>query len=267
MAERVPAELSACGAAARRRTISSDRRRRAGSSSGHSADQATVGRVDAVRRARWPRQRGARASVASLARRGRLVGLGARRRRAVGPRRRPSGSAVVASTRSTWATRRVDRRLDAVEHRLRVDAEEHDERRAAGPSPAPSGQRQLAEARVVARRARRGRPAGRPTAGRGRRGSRRWRPTTAHQRRVRNEPSRMRNSPTKPLRPGRPIDDSITTVNTPAKIGADLLQALELGDLAGVAALVDHPDEEEQGAGGDAVVDHLQDASPRGPGW
>ena len=55
-------------------------------------------------------------------------------------------------------------------------------------------------------------------------------------------------------------------MNTPAKIGADLLQALELGDLAGVAALVDHADEEEQRAGGDAVVDHLQDAALRGPG-
>ena len=39
----------------------------------------------------------------------------------------------------------------------------------------------------------------------------------------------------------------------------DLLEAAELGDLPGVAALVDHPDEEEQGAGREAVVDHLQD--------
>ena len=77
----------------------------------------------------------------------------------------------------------------------------------------------------------------------------------------------MRNSPTKPLSPGTPIDDSITTVNTAAKIGADLLEALELGDLAGVAALVDHPDEEEQRAGGDAVVDHLQHAAGHAPGW
>ena len=40
-----------------------------------------------------------------------------------------------------------------------------------------------------------------------------------------------------------------------------LLQAAELGDLAGVAALVDHADEEEQGAGGQAVVDHLEHAA------
>jgi len=30
----------------------------------------------------------------------------------------------------------------------------------------------------------------------------------------------MTNSPTKPLSPGRPIDDSMTMVNTAAKIGA-----------------------------------------------
>ena len=40
-----------------------------------------------------------------------------------------------------------------------------------------------------------------------------------------------------------------------------LLQALEGGDLPGVAAVVDHADEEEEGAGGDAVVDHLQHAA------
>ena len=43
--------------------------------------------------------------------------------------------------------------------------------------------------------------------------------TTAHQRRVTKLPTRMRNSPTKPLRPGSPIDDSITSVNTPASNG------------------------------------------------
>ena len=43
---------------------------------------------------------------------------------------------------------------------------------------------------------------------------------TVHQRAVRNEPMRMRYSPTNPLSPGTPIDDSMITVNTPAKIGA-----------------------------------------------
>ncbi len=45
--------------------------------------------------------------------------------------------------------------------------------------------------------------------------------TTAHQRWAMKAPSSARNSPTKPLRPGRPIDDNITRVNTPAKTGAD----------------------------------------------
>ena len=85
--------------------------------------------------------------------------------------------------------------------------------------------------------------------------------TTAHHRWVTNVPMRTRNSPTKPLSPGRPIDESITTMKTPAKTGADLLDAAELGDLAGVAALVDHADEEEEGAGGQAVVDHLEHAA------
>ena len=78
---------------------------------------------------------------------------------------------------------------------------------------------------------------------------------------------RTRNSPTKPLRPGRPIELSITRVNTAGQDRGRLLQALERGDLAGVAPLVDHADEEEQGAGGDAVVDHLQHAALRCPGW
>ena len=44
--------------------------------------------------------------------------------------------------------------------------------------------------------------------------------TTVHHRAVRNEPISTRYSPTKPLRPGTPIDDSITIMNVPAKIGA-----------------------------------------------
>ena len=41
----------------------------------------------------------------------------------------------------------------------------------------------------------------------------------------------------------------------------DRLDALERADLAGVAALVDPADQDEQCAGGDAVVDHLQHAA------
>ena len=44
--------------------------------------------------------------------------------------------------------------------------------------------------------------------------------TTAHQRWAAKAPMRVRNSPTNPLSPGRPIDDNMTTMKTPAKIGA-----------------------------------------------
>ena len=44
--------------------------------------------------------------------------------------------------------------------------------------------------------------------------------TTAHQRRVRNDPTSTRNSPTNPLSGGNPIDDIITMVNTTANTGA-----------------------------------------------
>ena len=40
-----------------------------------------------------------------------------------------------------------------------------------------------------------------------------------------------------------------------------LLQPAQLGDLAGVAALVDHPHQQEQRPGGHAVVHHLQHAA------
>ena len=45
--------------------------------------------------------------------------------------------------------------------------------------------------------------------------------TTVHHLAVRNEPMRMRNSPEKPLRPGTPMELSITTVNTAASTGAE----------------------------------------------
>ena len=39
------------------------------------------------------------------------------------------------------------------------------------------------------------------------------------------------------------------------------LQTSQFVDEAGMATLVDHPDQQEQGAGGDAVVDHLEQAA------
>ena len=44
--------------------------------------------------------------------------------------------------------------------------------------------------------------------------------TTVHHLAVSKDPMRMRNSPTNPLRPGTPIDESITTMNAAAKTGA-----------------------------------------------
>ena len=72
---------------------------------------------------------------------------------------------------------------------------------------------------------------------------------------------RIRNSPTNPLSPGTPIDDSITSMNPAAKIGATCWMPLSSEILRVVPALVDHPDEEEQRAGRHAVVDHLQHAA------
>ena len=44
--------------------------------------------------------------------------------------------------------------------------------------------------------------------------------TTAHQRWVMKVPESTRNSLTKPLSPGTPMDASMTTVNTAARTGA-----------------------------------------------
>ncbi len=82
--------------------------------------------------------------------------------------------------------------------------------------------------------------------------------TTAHQRWATKVPSRTRNSPTKPFSPGRPMEDSITTVKMPANTGATFCDALQLGDLVGVAAVVEEAEQDEQGTGDDAVVDHLE---------
>ena len=44
--------------------------------------------------------------------------------------------------------------------------------------------------------------------------------TTAYQRLVRNAPSSERNSPTKPEKPGSPIDANVATTNRPPNTGA-----------------------------------------------
>ena len=56
-------------------------------------------------------------------------------------------------------------------------------------------------------------------------------------------------------------------MKTAAKIGATFWMPLQLGDLARVPALVDHADEEEQGTGRDAVVDHLHHATGDRLAW
>ena len=174
----------------------------------------------------------------------------------------PLGHVQAGSTCCDVGEQVVDRRLDAVEHRLRVDAEEDDEPISSGSMTARS--RQVMSGMVALA------PVGHavedplvgPQQVDGGQDRRRWRPTTAHQRWVRNVPIRTRNSPTKPLSPGSADRRScITSSEDGGQDRRRLLQAAQLGDLAGVAALVDHPDEEEQGAGGQAVVDHLQHAA------
>ena len=85
--------------------------------------------------------------------------------------------------------------------------------------------------------------------------------TTAHQRWVMNVPTRTRNSPTNPLSPGRPTALITTARKTAARIGADFWRPPSSADLGGAPPLPDHADEEEQGAGGQAVVDHLEHAA------
>ena len=43
--------------------------------------------------------------------------------------------------------------------------------------------------------------------------------TTAYQRLVRNAPSSARNSPTKPEKPGSPIDANVAATNSPPNTG------------------------------------------------
>ena len=74
-----------------------------------------------------------------------------------------------------------------------------------------------------------------------------------------NVPASARNSPTKPDRPGRPAEANTKNPNVTAHTGMSAAGAAELRDRPVVGPLVDHADEEEQGAGDQAVVDHLED--------
>jgi hypothetical protein len=70
--------------------------------------------------------------------------------------------------------------------------------------------------------------------------------------------SRIMNSPTKPARP-RQADAGQRRDHEQRRVDRHAVgEAAEVGDLARVAALVDHPDQEEQRAGREAVVDHLE---------
>ena len=74
-----------------------------------------------------------------------------------------------------------------------------------------------------------------------------------------NAPSRIRNSPTNPFSPGRPIDDSVTMQKRRDEPRHHVLQAAELGDQPRVPPIRQHADDEEEAAGADAVVQHLVD--------
>ncbi len=81
----------------------------------------------------------------------------------------------------------------------------------------------------------------------------------AYQRRLLSKaPRRIRNSPTKPLVPGRPIDDRVTIMKMVAKIGIRLESPPKSADQPGMAALIDKTDDEEERPGGNPVVEHLQ---------
>ena len=64
----------------------------------------------------------------------------------------------------------------------------------------------------------------------------------------------------KPLVSGSAIDASVMIRNAAHQLRHHRLEAAELRDQAGVAAVREHADDHEQPAGADAVVEHLQTA-------
>ena len=75
------------------------------------------------------------------------------------------------------------------------------------------------------------------------------------------EPMRIRNSPTKPLKPGTAIEDRQTSRNSAENQGMTVLSPPNSAMSAGVAPVVEHAHHEEEGARRDAVVQHLVDGA------
>ena len=71
----------------------------------------------------------------------------------------------------------------------------------------------------------------------------------------------MRNSPTKPFRPGTPIEASTTTVNVAAITGARCWSPPRWATDNVLAPLVDHGDKQEERRRDDPVVHHLEDGA------
>ena len=69
-----------------------------------------------------------------------------------------------------------------------------------------------------------------------------------------------RNSPTKLLSPGSPTDAKTANRNAPVSHGVTLASPPIFAQVARVGAFVDHPHQQEQRAGRQAVVHHLQHA-------
>jgi len=68
----------------------------------------------------------------------------------------------------------------------------------------------------------------------------------------------MRNSPTKPLSPGNPIEAKVARRNAPYRRASPRETAVVL-DQPAVPSVVDHADEHEQRSGREAVIDHLNE--------
>ena len=114
-------------------------RRRSGSRNGEQRRPVDRGRLDGSSAASaWARRHGISRPPPRRRRRPRRPRPSRTRLLGVLARPRPTaGCSRQSECSSTWATSAVDRRLDPLEHRLRVDAEEHDQADAAGPSPGP----------------------------------------------------------------------------------------------------------------------------------
>ena len=71
----------------------------------------------------------------------------------------------------------------------------------------------------------------------------------------------MKNSPMNPFNPGMPIELSVMIRNTVAYTGMMWLNPPYSADHARVPAFINDADDQEERAGRNAVIDHLQDAA------